>query len=266
MGGWLCPCCGAENPFSARRCRACGHTASAGFLAREIFCTIAERLQAEDTGITLDLSKTLSRTNRLARRLVYVTAVLFVIIGVWTGMQTAQASGLEAIPGRLSDAVETAGERAEEQVRASVQEVCTSGETAVRQLTAACDGVEERINSASPLSLYGELETARERTAQLLLSIQEANASGQQWDAFRGGVEDCVGNISTLPLRGELEDALERTGNRAGKLADAVQTEYRRVSDQLGKLTRTADQALQSGKGLAEVVSEAFEALKALVS
>lgn len=271
--GWLCPYCGAENPISVRRCRACGKIAGAGFRAREMVCAGAEHLlrdgqAAADACMDADPLEIMGKTNRFAQKFVCVTAALLVVIGIWTGVQTTHSSGIDVVFRRLSSVEEAAGERITEQIFTSVEGTRTDSEAAERRWNAVCDSVEEHISSCSlPLVLL-DLEAVQERVGKALVSMEElrprAEAAVEQWDAVWDGEVEQIGNISAPSLSREVETALERVWSRAKDAADVVPMSCWRVFDQMGRLSQGAGEALQPGM-IQEKTQEALEALKSLV-
>lgn len=267
MIGWLCPCCGAENPISVQRCRACGEAAGTGFRVWEMTRAGVEHLlrsgrAAVDTYIFSDLSKTMAKTNRFAQWCIRVAAALFVVIGIWTG---AQSSGIDMASQRLFGAAEAAGAQMADRILTSIEEIRADGETAVRQWHAACGNVEESISNISLPQLRLDLETAQERVVLFMGKLwTNAEAAGERYSAISDDEAERIGNAGAPPLRQEMEAVLERAWNRTRETANMVWMARWRAPFRVDRLSQGVGEMLWSGQSQ-EKVLEALEALKALV-
>ena len=267
--GWLCPRCGAENPISVQRCRACGEAAGAGFRVREMTCAGAEHLlqngrAAVDAYIISDLSGTMAKTNRFAQWCICVTAALFVVIGIWTG---AQLSGVDMASRRLSSAAEVVDARMADRILTSIEGTRADGETAVRRWNAAYGNVEEGISSVSPPPLRLDLEAAQERVGEAFLSMGKlwinAEAAVERYSAINDEAEQ-IDNAGVPPLRQEMETALKQAWSRTGETANKVRMARWRVSFRVDKLSQGVREVLRFGR-FQEKLREVLEALKDLV-
>lgn len=212
--GWLCPRCGAENPFSVRRCRACSQKAGACSLVREALCAGAERLawngrEAAQACMATDMPVPMEKANRFAQRCACMAAALFMAAGIWIGVHAVQASGAGGVPHRLPSAAQAAGVEMAGRALAPVPEALAWGEAALRQWDAARSGAGE---GAGPPRQ--ELEAMRQR------------AGGRAGAAADGVLKGC-----------------RRASAQTGRLLQ------RAAGGQPGKLTEKAPEALKRFMG-----------------